>query len=358
MLRLEYALYVLQFCFKARNARGYMPDHKTWLLRISSQDAAGLGECAPLPGLSREGEREIQQELPLLAKKLATFSCAQEALQQIPKWLIDYSPALCFGIETALLDLHQAGDMCLLSNNSFYMQQRPLTISGLVWINTVQHMWTQVQTLWNRGFRTIKLKVGGQNFEEECDLLHRIRKQWPASVLTLRLDANGAFSTHQIHQRLERLSVFDLACLEQPLPSTEMLSYHTLFKQHNIPLALDESLIHVPLSEAEVLLDTIQPQILVLKPTLLGGGYALKQWVIYAEQRDIKWWISSALESNIGLNALAQHSAALPGHRVEGLGTGGLYKNNFQSSLELQHNKLFYREEKTWDVSSLNFVRI
>ena len=358
MLRLEYAPYVLQFCFEARNSKGLIPYHKTWLLRVSAHGVAGIGECAPLVGLSKEGEKEVQQELPLLAKTLTAFSSAQDALEESCTWLKNYCPSLCFGVETALLDLQQGGVFCLSSRNSFYTQQTSLTTSGLVWMNQTSHMWTQVQSLWTQGFRTIKLKIGAQNFEEECALLDRIRKRWPASVLHLRLDANGAFSAHQIHERLKRLSAFDIACLEQPLSPEMSVDYHRLFTQYDIPLALDESLIDVPLDQAESLLDTIQPQILVLKPTLLGGGYATKQWIRYARQRGIKWWISSALESNIGLNALAQHSAQIPQHRVEGLGTGGLYRNNFHSPLQLQNDQLIYAPNKTWDISPLKFLSL
>jgi O-succinylbenzoate synthase len=89
------------------------------------------------------------------------------------------------------------------------------------------------------------------------------------------------------------------------------------------------------------LLDTIKPQYIILKPSLHGGISGTREWIQLAEDRNIKWWMTSALESNIGLEVICQLAAEYQNDLPQGLGTGSLYTNNVPSDLKVESGFIF-----------------
>ena len=358
-IRTAFCMHKLDFSIKARTSRGPISTHKVWILKLWKEDLPacfGLGEAAPLPGLSLENEVTVKKDCALLAHRLAQLTNPEEALE-LQSWRRGLCASVSAAAEMALLDLSNGGKRCLLPQNSFYRGQG-IAINGLIWMGNIDYMWQQIEEKVAMNFKCLKIKVGGLDFKEECALLSRIRKKY-GKKLILRLDANGAFSEEEAADRLERLSRYDIHSIEQPVSVRAQATSATLCRSGAIDVALDEQLIGCSVEEeGDALLDSIQPQYIVLKPSLLGGYLPCRRWIEKAEARKIKWWISSALESNIGLNAIAQLSASLPGQRIEGLGTGQIYANNIFSPLIIKNGALFYRSDHNWSLKDLNFQHI
>jgi L-alanine-DL-glutamate epimerase-like enolase superfamily enzyme len=261
-------------------------------------------------------------------------------------------PSFVFGWETALRDLAAGGRRCLW-DTPFRRGEAGLLTHGLIWMDTPEGLLRQVEAKVAAGFTVIKMKVGALPLAQELALLGVLRSAYPAGHVELRLDANGAFTAAEALAVLEQFARFDVAFLEQPLPAGDWQQTAALCRQSPIPLALDEELIGVTdASTRGRLLDTIRPQHLILKPALLGGFSAAEGWLADAEARGIQWWANSLLESNIGLNAICQWTSAVGGSRVHGLGTGGLFTNNFASPLRLVSNQLHYDKELAWTLPS------
>lgn len=353
MLRISVCSRQLRFAFVARTSRGSLLRHKVWYVRIWEEidpQVFGWGECAPLLGLSVESEAEVLRDLKAMALRLKNFSTVKEALAAEATWRTGFCASVCFGVETALWDLKYGGKRQLFAKNSFFAGAA-IPINGLIWMGKADAMWQQIEEKVRTGFTCLKLKVGGLNFEEECRLLSRIRAHWSVEKLILRLDANGAFTPVEAADRLKALARYDIHSIEQPVSPEEKETCAQLGRAAEIPIALDESLIGAsPEKEGDALLDILKPQFLVLKPTLLGGFSICKQWIAKAEARGIGWWLTSALESNIGLNAIAQFSASVPGLRTEGLGTGQLYTNNIKSPLKIAEGHIYYDTHSHWDL--------
>lgn len=359
---------VFLFSFNARTSRGPMKDRTSWFIKAwdeAKPEVIGIGECAPLPGLSVELTPEFESTLENCIEKIneASISIHQihdacqsfESLNTFINALnlplsINSTSSLKFALETAFLDLYHGGKR-LLFDNSFYTGQ-PIPINGLIWMGGLDFMLQQVEIKIRDGFRCVKLKVGGLDFEKECDVLQYIRRKYFRDNIIIRLDANGAFKPDDAMYKLKELSKFGVHSIEQPLKKgSDRLP--ELCKESPIPVALDEELTGVnEVNQKNELLDRIKPQFIILKPALHGGLFGCEEWINLAKQRNIGWWITSALESNVGLNAIAQFTA---NHQVEihqGLGTGGIYENNFSSPLRIDKENLRYGKGE-WDLSEL-----
>jgi L-alanine-DL-glutamate epimerase-like enolase superfamily enzyme len=261
-------------------------------------------------------------------------------------------PSFAFGLDTALRDL-SGGGRRVLWDTPFAGGKQGLPTHGLIWMDTPEGLLRQIEAKVAAGFRVIKMKVGALPLDEELALLATLRSAYGAGQIELRLDANGAFAFDTALQTLDRFARYDVSFLEQPLAAGNWAAAAAICRASPIPIALDEELI--PVSDRATrrrLLDTIRPQHLVLKPSLLGGFGAAEEWMALAEERGIQWWTNSLLESNIGLNAICQWTSAVGGNRIHGLGTGGLFTNNFPSPLRLSGSRLFYDKEAAWTLPS------
>jgi len=254
----------------------------------------------------------------------------------------------------ALKDLKTEGNYKLF-NNDFTNGNAGIPINGLIWMGDIDFMKRQIREKLDKGFRCLKMKIGALNFEEEFTVLKNIRSEYSPNDLELRVDANGAFSPLDVLQKLEKLSRLNLHSIEQPIKQGQMDEMADLCLQTPLPIALDEELIGVHKKDKRIeLLDRINPQYIILKPALVGGFYSSEEWIELAENRKMGWWITSALESNIGLNAIAQWTASLNTTAYQGLGTGQLYENNIQSPLQILGERLFYRLDMEWQKIAFN----
>ena len=253
-----------------------------------------------------------------------------------------------FGVETALLDL-QHGGRRMIYPSEFTAGKQAIEINGLIWMGDKRTMASRIDEKLAAGFSCIKLKIGAIDFDDECELLAAIRRRYSREDIELRVDANGAFSPYDALEHLQRLSAYDLHSIEQPIRAGQWEAMARLCEETPLPIALDEELIGITDStEKLALLETISPQYIVLKPSLIGGFSGAEEWIEFARNCRVGWWITSALESNVGLNAIAQWTAALPVNMPQGLGTGALFTNNIPSPLEQIGDELRYNPDKTW----------
>ena len=324
-----------------------------WWVRIADGKQEGWGECAPLEGLSKESSAQVENELKGLSRLLQGYEGALEALKAREKWADKLCASVRFATEMALLDLRFLGKRCLFHQNNFFSGDKPRIINGLIWMDEDIHtMKKQGIEKIQQGYRCLKIKVGKLPFEQECLLIRSLQAQ-STRPLTIRVDANGALARSQAKKHLAQLAALHVHSIEQPLKAEDKEGLAELARADILPIALDESLIGIcPNSEGDALLDAIKPNYIVLKPSLLGGFTPTLQWIRLAEKRKIGWWITSALESNIGLNALAQFSASLCMYHYqvfpEGLGTGQLYLNNLPSPMVIKGEKLYYNRQEEW----------
>lgn len=334
--------YRLQFKQPAGTSRGVYHTHDVWYVMVSdSADPArwGIGECAPLPDLSCDFSANYAQNLALACKELA-----QTGRIDLPRWRT--FPSILFGLETALRQFQQGGFQ--LWPTPFSQGQSGIAINGLIWMGDFDAMRAQIEAKLAQGFGCIKLKIGAIDFEAELALLHKIRQRYSASDITLRVDANGAFLPHEVDEKLAKLARFELHSIEQPIAAGQWADMAALIARSPIPIALDEELIgHHTESEKQSLLTTLKPHYLVLKPSLHGGISGTQTWISLAEQHKIDWWITSALESNIGLNAVAQLASTYDNPLPQGLGTGLLYHNNLPMPLHIHNAMLHFQSDKT-----------
>ena len=258
-------------------------------------------------------------------------------------------------METALLDWRHGGRRVVYPSD-FADGKRGITINGLIWMGDKRTMAARIEEKLAAGFSCIKLKIGAIDFDDECDLLAFIRSRYGRDTIELRVDANGAFAPDRALEYLKRLSDYDLHSIEQPIRAGQWEAMARLCETSPLPIALDEELIGVNgATEKRVLLETVAPQYVVLKPSLVGGFTGTQEWIDAARVAGAGWWITSALESNVGLNAIAQFTATLPVEMPQGLGTGALYTNNIPSPLEQVGEQLLYNPAKEWDFSGLSW---
>ena len=320
-------------------SRGVYTERQSWLLRLRSTtdpQRCGVGECAPLPDLSCDAIPEYEKTLRALCERF-------EQEGTIDYELMRPYPSMLFGLETAWLHC-QHGDV--IFDTPFARGEEGITINGLVWMGHYEEMLQRIETKLEQGFHCVKLKIGAIAFEQELELVKHIRDRFSRREVELRVDANGAFSRDEALYKLELLSQYAIHSIEQPIQARQWSYMAQLCRESPLPIALDEELIGVNLPDMKrQLLNIIKPAYIVLKPSLHGGMSGVREWVDIARSMDIGSWITSALESNIGLDAVAQLAADVyPRQRIaQGLGTGQLFTDNVESCLRIEGEQLWRR---------------
>ena len=345
MFNARYSTLDLKFRFPAGTSRGVLLHKPSSFLILEKNGYTGVGECSTIPDLSIDPVDSYTVKLDDLCRLL------NEGADPLTIDLQDY-PSIAFGLETALLDLAAKGSKELFTS-PFTEGTTGIPINGLVWMGDKAFMQKQIKEKIEAGFHCIKLKIGANDFTTELDIISDIRKQFTSTDIEIRLDANGAFHPHEALDKLNKLSVFNIHSIEQPIRQHQWDAMADLCARSPISIVLDEELIGVKRDEKESLLEKIKPAFIILKPSLLGGFKQSEEWILLAEKHHIGWWITSALESNIGLNAIAQWTATLGSTLPQGLGTGKLYHNNIPSPLTIQKAKLYYRTDADWDISTI-----
>jgi o-succinylbenzoate synthase len=335
---LKFIPHQLKFKFQVGTSRGVLTQRNIYYLLLFDEqhpkNRIGLGEVSPLEGLSIDFDTDWEA---FLKENENTIT-----IDAIENQHFINTPAFQFGIETAFLDWKNRGNQIIFDNN-FSRGKKDILINGLIWMGTPDFMEKQIEEKLKLGFQCLKLKIGALDFETELSILKNIRKKYKASEITLRVDANGAFKYEEALIKLNKLAELDLHSIEQPIKSGQVEKMAELCEKTPLPIALDEELIGIINSDTKKqLLNTIKPQYIVLKPTLLGGFKATQDWIALANESKIGWWITSALESNVGLNAIAQFTAEFDNHLPQGLGTGQLYTNNTPTLLKLERQFLSY----------------
>ncbi len=340
-MKATYKKYILDFKAPSGTSRGIMTQKETWFLILEQNGKFGIGECGILRGLSVDDVPEYEAKLDWACENIRL---GQEELYS---QLLDF-PSIQFGLEQAFLSL-QAETPFHLFPSRFTQNETPIPINGLIWMGDEAFMLDQLEQKLESGFRCIKMKIGAIDFAKEVAILKSIRKKFSVDEIELRVDANGAFAPDEALGKLHQLSEFHIHSIEQPIKPRNWEVMAQLCERTPLPIALDEELIGIfNATEKERMLQTIRPQHIILKPSLIGGFKGANEWINMAESKQISWWITSALESNIGLNAIAQWTYSLQTSMPQGLGTGSLYTNNFDSPLEVANGKLYYRSAKNW----------
>lgn len=353
-LKFEVIPHTLNFTFKAGTSRGAFTEKETWLIKAftkNTPEKVAWGEASPLKGLSEDYSEDFGSTLRDYLDQLERQELPDSvkgALDFVSKMIPAAYPSIRFGIETVLLDFLN-GCQFRIFNNLFQRGRRSLPINGLIWMGEESFMQKQIDEKLKSGFNTIKMKIGAIDFESEFQLLESIRNNYSSQEITLRVDANGAFDESNVRDRLTALASLEIHSIEQPIKPKQWVLMADLCKNGLLPIALDEELIGMHDYQDKVeLLETICPQYIILKPSLIGGIRSCQEWIKIAEERNIGWWMTSMLESNIGLNAIAQFTAEYEKLLPQGLGTGQLYHNNFESPLEIRRGELLYNTPKYW----------
>ncbi|WP_396193645.1 o-succinylbenzoate synthase [Flavobacterium sp.] len=347
-MKATYHQYVLHFKQPSGTSRGVLTDKETWFLAIEDNGKKGIGECGILRGLSADDRPDYEEKLQWVCENIHLgVAKLWEALMEFP--------SIQFGVEMAFLSL-QSQNPFVLFPSKFTSGKESISINGLVWMGDEAFMKRQIEEKIEQGFRCIKLKIGAIDFEKEMALLHFIRQNFDAQTIEIRVDANGAFSENEALDKINQITGFQIHSIEQPIQKNKTDTMSVLCKNTHLPIALDEELIGVfSLAAKEALLQKVRPQYLILKPSFIGGFRGTSEWIALAEKYQIGWWITSALESNIGLNAIAQFTFLQNNPMPQGLGTGSLYTNNFECPLQVSQGQLWYRNEFEW---SFDFARL
>jgi len=332
---------LLHFKQPAGTSRGIYNTRKVWYIEISSMEnpsIKGIGECAPLPNLSCDDVPQYEEVLQQACSRVAREG-------NIPTESLRNYPSILFGLETALRH-YETGSLALW-DTPFSRGEAGIPINGLIWMGNFEEMYRQIEAKMEAGYRCIKLKIGAIDFDAELTLLKHIRSRFSVKDIELRVDANGAFSPAEAMHKLDALSKLDLHSIEQPIRAGQWEEMARLTARTPLPIALDEELIGHNLPEIKKeLLSAIRPQYIILKPSLHGGICGSNEWIAEAEKQNIGWWVTSALESNIGLNAIAQWCATLHNALPQGLGTGQLFTDNIDLPLEIRKDCLWFCAEK------------
>lgn len=343
MLKASYKKYILHFKRPSGTSRGVLTKKETWLLKVEKDGKCGIGECGILRSLSFDDRPDYEKKLKWVVDNI---HLGKEWLWEL---LRDY-PSIQFGVEQAFLSLESSNPFVLFPSE-FTQGKKSISINGLIWMGEESFMKEQIDEKLKQGFSCVKLKIGAIDFEKELELLRYIRQFYPPEKIELRVDANGGFDSSYTLDRLFEISEFNVHSIEQPIKQRQYDSMSELCKRTPLPIALDEELIGVvDLEEKRKLLDKIRPQYIILKPSLVGGIKGSLEWIESANELKIGWWITSALESNIGLNAIAQWTYTLGTTLPQGLGTGALYTNNFSSPLIVKNGALWYNPGLGWKI--------
>lgn len=348
MLKANFHKHILHFKRPAGTSRGVMLEKPVWYLVVwddTRPEIRGIGECSPLAGLSCDDRPGYEATLHWAVSRI--HLPAEILYGELQRW-----PSIRFGVEMALRDLSMGGNRILFPS-AFTAGEEALSINGLVWMGDMDFMLREVESRLSQGFRVIKMKVGAIDFKKECEILAGLRERYDSDRIEIRLDANGAFHVDEAADKLEYLSQFSIHSIEQPIRAGQQEDMAELCLKSPIPIALDEELIGIhDYKSKEDLLRHIHPRYIILKPSLVGGFTGSLEWINLAGLLDIGWWVTSALESNIGLNAIAQWTATLGNPMPQGLGTGSLYTNNIPSPLRVEGGALHFIPSNDWDLKN------
>jgi o-succinylbenzoate synthase len=347
MIQACYRKKILTFKRPTLTSRGILTEKPSWYIFLRDDtvhDVTGTGECSVIPGLSRETEEMTDRKIAELCTHINNKGITgQDDLTGFP--------SLQFGLETAMTDLMAGGNKVLFPSD-FTRGKAYIRIHGLIWMGTLDYLHAQIEDKLKQGFICIKLKIGTGRTADELRLLKSIRNRYDAEEVELRVDANGAFEPGEAMEILKRLADLEVHSVEQPIRAGQWEEMAWLCRQAPVPVALDEELLwHHSAREKRSLLSALHPGYLVLKPGLLGGFQQAKEYMDIARELNIDWWINSAMESNIGLNAITQWTYTLGSQMVQGLGTGTLYRENVICPLTTEGDKIFYDAQQAWNTS-------
>lgn len=333
-MKAKYSRYLLEFKRPSGTSRGVLHEKETFFLEISEDGKKGIGECAVFRGLSFDDTPDYEDKLQWLCENIQQDSdFLKEELKEFP--------SIWFGYEQAVLNLKQGGSLYFPSE--FTEGKTPIIINGLIWMGDINYMEEQIQDKLEKGFHCIKLKIG-VDWKSEHEILQKLRQKFSKEALELRVDANGGFNKEEAKVVLQQLADLSIHSIEQPIKAGNWSDMAELCAETPTPIALDEELIGIiDFNEKKRLLEKIKPQYIILKPSLVGGISGSDEWISLAEEQNIGWWITSALESNIGLNAIAQYTFTKKNPMPQGLGTGSLFVNNFDSNLDLKGELLYFK---------------
>lgn len=333
-MKAEYSRYLLEFKRPSGTSRGVLLEKETFILKISENGKEGTGECAIFRGLSFDDRPDYEDKLKWLCENIQQDSeFLKEELKEFP--------SIWFGYEQAVLNLKNGKN--LYFSSEFTEGKTPIVINGLIWMGDINYMEEQIQDKLEKGFHCIKLKIG-VNWKSEHEILQKLRQKFSKDRLELRVDANGGFKKEEVKIVLQQLADLHIHSIEQPIKAGNRNDMAELCLETPTPIALDEELIGITdFNEKRKLLETVKPQYIILKPALAGGFSGSDEWISLAESMNIGWWITSALESNIGLNAIAQYTFTKKSPMPQGLGTGALFVNNFESNLDLKGELLWFK---------------
>jgi o-succinylbenzoate synthase len=349
MMRARWIERTLTPRFPLGTSKGTIQERTVWYLIAWHEErpaVKGIGEAALFPGHSREYPADVRVKLIELCANTTDWE------QRLATDLVNV-PSVRFAVEQCLQDLAAGGTKTLFPS-AFTLGRQGIPINGLVWMGDKATMQQRIRQQLDAGFTTLKLKIGAIGLADELELLRAVRRMFGPEDITLRVDANGAFSFQEAPRVLNALAGLHVHSIEQPIAAGLYESMTELCATSPVPIALDEDLIGLNTRDARTdLLDHVKPRYIVIKPSLVGGWAATHEWIDLAEARGIGWWITSALESNIGLNAIAQFTATLPTRGAQGLGTGQVYMDNIPSPLEVERGRLWHRPEAAWDLSRI-----
>ena len=340
----NYKKYILHFKQPSGTSRGILTQKETWFILLESENKKGIGECGLFKGLSIDDKPDYEEKLKWTCNNISL------GLEPLLLELSEY-PSIQFGLEMAWRSLESTSTFQLFDSH-FTQGIDAIEINGLIWMGEVAFMKQQIKAKIEAGFRCIKMKIGALSFDQELEMLKAVRKEFSVEDIELRVDANGAFKTQFALEKLKRLSELQLHSIEQPIKQGQADAMASLCEHTPLPIALDEELIGAFSKEDKnKLIQAIKPQYIILKPSLIGGFKGTNEWISVANEFDVGWWLTSALESNIGLNAIAQYTYMLNPKMPQGLGTGGLFTNNFESPLQVKNGTLRYQKNKNWKVN-------
>lgn len=341
-MKATYKKYVLDFKRPSGTSRGVLTQKETWFLILDSNGKLGIGECGLLKGLSSDDRPDYEEKLQWVCDNMHRDN------DILRNELLEF-PSIQFGLEQAFLSLASENPYELFPSD-FTKNESPIPINGLIWMGDEAFMHEQIRQKLMEGFKCIKMKIGAIDFDHEIEILKSIREKYSKDEIELRVDANGAFPINEALDKLKVLAELDIHSIEQPIKQGNVAAMQKLCSQTPLAIALDEELIGLfDVTEKEELLQTIRPQYIILKPSLVGGFKGSEEWIDLAEKLNIGWWITSALESNVGLNAIAQWTYTLKSKMPQGLGTGSLYSNNFESPLTVAQGNLYYKTNTNWE---------
>ena len=346
-MRLQFAPYVLQFKQPAGTSRGILTEKITCLIRIFNEnfpEKFGIGEAGIFPGLSPEANDTFFYKLMELQANIRLGKSTD----------LTQFPSLQSGLEQAIRDF-SSGCKGIYFDSDFVKGTKSIVTNGLIWMGDFDKMQEQIELKISQGFRCVKLKIGAIEWEKEIELIQRIRKKYNEKDIEIRVDANGAFTMDNVLPKLKQLADFAIHSIEQPIKAGTPELMKFLCNVSPLPIALDEELIgKFSFEQKAEVINYILPQYIILKPSLVGGFSGAEEWIRLADENGIKWWITSALESNIGLNAIAQWVATLNNRMPQGLGTGALFTNNFVSPIYMENENLKYNPTLNLDYELLN----